>query len=168
RKKADAAAYLLGPVAPVGGSIIDWVARGAGEANDDSAQGQAQVRDTEDSVEVVVVTRVDGVLRTLPDLKTGGDLLVPEDTKPSDTVARVVANSSIRLPYMLCAPWQIDGTVSGLEQNAFTGWQQSPWLKGQLVLVLDAELHATLGEYSVRYDKRIGLTVTSQKDAAHD
>ena len=167
-KKMRARTYLLGPVASEGGSIVDWVSRGAGEANDDSAAGQAQVRDTEDSVEVVVVTRVDGVLRTLPELRKGADQPIPEDSEPPDSVARIVANSSIRLPYSLCAPWRIDGVVGGLEQNAFTGWQQSRWLKGQLVLVLDSELRATLGGAFVRYDKKIGLTVTYEKDASHE
>lgn len=167
-KKARAKTYLLGPVATGGGSIVDWVSRGAGEANDDSAKGQAQVRDTEDSVEVVVVTRVDGVLRTLPELTKGANEFIPEDSKPPDAVARIVANSSIRLPYSLCTPWRIDGVVSGLEQNAFTGWQQSRWLKGQLVLVLDSELSTTLGGATVRYDKKIGLTVTYEKDVSHE
>jgi len=168
-KKMKARSYLLGPVASAGGSIVDWIARGAGEANDDSANGQAQVRDTEDSVEVLVVMRVDGELRTLPGLKKGGNRLVSEMGRPDDAVARVVANSSIRLPYSLCTPWQIDGVVSALEQNAFAGWQQSPWLKGQLVLVLDSELNATLHGATVHYDKKVGLTVAyEKKDASHE
>ena len=168
-KKMRARSYLLGPVASAGGSIIDWIARGAGEANDDSANGQAQVRDTEDSVEVLVVTRVDGELRTLPELSKNENHVVPEYGRPDDTVARTVANSSIRLPYSLCTPWRIDGVVGALEQNAFAGWQQSPWLKGQLVLVLDSGLNATLHGAVVHYDKKIGLTVTyEKKDASHE
>jgi CRISPR-associated endonuclease/helicase Cas3 len=167
-KKMSARGYLLGPVASAGGSIVDWIARGVGEA-DDSVQGQAQVRDTEDSVEVLVVRRVDGALRTLPGLKEGGDRIVPEEGKPEDSVARIVANSSIRLPYSLCTPWRIDGVVGALEQNAFAGWQQSPWLKGQLVLVLDSEMNATLHGATVHYDKKIGLTVVyEKKDGFHE
>lgn len=167
-KKMKARSYLLGPVASAGNSIVDWIARGVGEA-EDSAKGQAQVRDTEDSVEVLVVVRVDGELRTLPDPPKGGNRLVPEMGRPDDAVARIVANSSIRLPYSLCTPWRIDGVVSALEQNAFAGWQLSPWLRGQLVLVLDSELKARLHGATVHYDKRIGLTVDyEKKDASHE
>lgn len=163
-KRSRARSFLLGPAVADGGSIIDWVSRGVGEA-DDSADGQAQVRDAEDSVEVVVVCRVDGELRTLPHLARHRDHFVPEDSAPDDAVARAVVNSSIRLPYSLCTPWRIDAVVGGLEKNAFAGWQQSRWLKGQLALVLDAELKTTLAGAVVRYDKEVGLTVTYAQDS---
>jgi hypothetical protein len=51
---------------PLGSSLIGRSRRGAGEA-EDTADGQAQVQDTEDSLEVIVV-----MLRAVP------TLVVPE------------------------------------------------------------------------------------------
>ena len=36
------------------------------------------------------------------------------------------------------------------------GWQESPWLAGQLIAVLDANLRTTLGGQSLRYDSSLG------------
>ena len=44
------------------------------------------------------------------------------------------------------------------------GWQESPWLAGQLVMVLDANLRTTLGGESVRYDSELGLVVEVDRD----
>lgn len=37
-------------------------------------------------------------------------------------------------------------------------WQESPWLKGELILLLDEDQHADLNGYQLFYDKDIGLT----------
>jgi CRISPR-associated endonuclease/helicase Cas3 len=162
-KKAQASGYLLGKVPNDGETIVDWVNRGVGDANDDSPGSQAQVRDTEDTLEVLLVRQVQGEIHTLPDLQELHDHVVPVDACPSEPVARAVANSSIRLPQSLSRPWRIDRVIGALERNAFPGWQQSSWLRGQLVLVLDENLEAQIAGCIVRYSKLRGLEVSDDK-----
>ncbi|TAM71058.1 MAG: CRISPR-associated helicase Cas3' [Microbacteriaceae bacterium] len=158
-REARAQTFLLGSPDAPGGSLVDWLKAGAGNIDEESSEGQQQVRDSEDSIEVLVVQRVDGEIRALPWLKRHGGEVVPTDWPPdSPGLAYTIAASSIQLPPMYCKPWSIDRTIGVLEKNAFPGWQKSPLLKGQLVLVLDEELCADLGGgYRVRYDQFFGL-----------
>lgn len=162
-KKALASGYLLGKVPNDGETIVGWVDRGVGDADDESPGAQAQVRDTEDTLEVVLVRQVSGEIHTLPELTKFHDRVVPTDAPPSRPVALAVANSSIRLPLALSRPWQIDQVIGALERNAFPGWQQSSWLRGQLVLVLNENLEAQIAGCTVRYSKQRGLEVSDDK-----
>jgi len=38
-----------------------------------------------------------------------------------------------------------------------SAWQQSPWLRGELFLVLDEDLSANLGKYRITYHPDYGL-----------
>jgi CRISPR-associated endonuclease/helicase Cas3 len=155
-KSHRAKAFLLDP--PGRGDLVGWLRANIGEA-DDSAQGQQQVRDTDASLEVLVVRRIDGGIRTL--LRhdgTGGDP-VATDFAPPARLAYEIADCSLRLPSMLTTPWRFDQVIWELERNAFAGWQQSPVLRGELPLVLDEAHEATLAGVSVRYDDELGLLI---------
>ncbi len=162
-KKVLASGYLLGKVPNDGETIVGWVDRGVGDTDDESPGAQAQVRDTEDTLEVLLVRQMSGEIHTLPDLTELRDHVVPMDAPPSRPVALAVANSSIRLPQSLSRPWQIHRVIGELEKNAFPGWQQSPWLRGQLVLVLNENLEAQIAGCTVRYSKQRGLEVSDDK-----
>jgi CRISPR-associated endonuclease/helicase Cas3 len=157
-KTNRANSYLLGHVPSSSGSIVGWQDRGVGDASDDSPGAQAQVRDTEDTLEVLVVQRVGDEIHTLPH-PNRIDRMVPTEGRPPAETALAVAQSSIRLPGIMSKPWMFDRVVGGLEHNAFTGWQLSPWLKGQLVLVLDENLEARVAGYQIRYSTKWGLEV---------
>jgi len=158
-KKTGAHAYLLNHVPRPPMSIIGWQDRGIGDASDDSPGAQAQVRDTEDTLEVLVVRRVGDEIRTLPHLRHEADRMISTEWRPDDPIALAVAQSSIRLPPILSKPWMTDRVVGPLEKNAFTGWQLSPWLKGQLVLVLDEQFEAEVAGHRLRYSREWGLEV---------
>ncbi len=160
-----AAGYLLGPVKKPGESIVGWVAGSAGEA-DDSARGQAQVRDSDESVEVVVVQRVGDEVRLLPWLDGLGGRVVPTEGRPEDAVARVAATCTLRLPVQLSNPAVIDAVLTALERRWYPGWQDSHWLSGQLVLELDEQLSAVLAGHRVVYDRDRGLLVTTEEERA--
>lgn len=167
-KTHRANSYLLNHVPAHSGSIVGWQDRGIGDASDDSPGVQAQVRDTEDTLEVLVVRRVGGDIHTLPDLTKTHDQIVPTDSEPAPKTALVVAQSSIRLPGILSKPWMLDRVVGALEHNSFTGWQQSHWLRGQLVLVLDENLEALVAGYRVRYSTDWGLEVEKNDEERSD
>jgi len=160
QKERKAETFRLGPVGTAGKPIVGWLDANVGDVDDDPRlEGRKQVRDTPaESVEVlVVVRRRDGALITPPWLTRDGGREVPIDHEPPRTLARTVASCSLSLPPELCNLEAIDD----LERRFyFPAWQQSPWLEGQLVLVLGEDGTAEVNGYQLRYDPEDGLVVT--------
>lgn len=126
---------------------------------DDGNGGRSQVRDSEDSLEVVVVQRVDGFIRPMPGADLPKDTTLTTDFPPEPRIARALAGCTVRLP-----SWATmrdpDAVISALEDMSFAGWQQDcPWLAGQLTLVLDHQGRARIAELEVAYEGETGLTV---------
>ncbi|MEU6631737.1 CRISPR-associated helicase Cas3' [Streptomyces parvus] len=151
-----------------GRPLIGWVSGGAGDA-DDTRAGRAQVRDSRETLEVLVVQRLaDGRLVTLPWLaedgrgRVRGGLDLPVDRCPSPAAARAAASSGLRLPVQFSAPEVMDRAIGELEEFFVPAWQakDSPWLAGQLILVLDADCQTQLAGFSLRYSESDGLEVT--------
>ena len=129
-------------------------------------RGAAQVRDTDPTLEVLLVQRVAGGLRPLPWLDRGyEDLLLYEDRCPETREARVLASSSVRLPYWYSNPGSFDAALTQLERTFFKAWQESHHLKGQLLLVLDEELEAVLAGKTLRYSRELGLSMLPDRPA---
>jgi hypothetical protein len=154
--------YLLGRVPTSDASLIGWVRAGAGDADDDNQRGLAQVRDGEESLEVLVVTKdADGGLRTPDWIERGGGQQLPIDSEVPPDQARVVATCALRLPLAMTHPGVLDDVINALEQNRFTSFCRSPLLRGQLVLVLDQDRTARLrhgdAKFLLTYDLRRGL-----------
>ena len=79
---------------------------------------------------------------------------------PSFEEAVTLARQRLKLPWALCTPWTIDRTIAELEEETRTAapeWQQSPWLQGELLLLLDEGGEKTLNGYRLRYDPALGL-----------
>ncbi len=73
----------------------------------------------------------------------------------------------MRLPSILCAPRSIDQTIAELEKSnsiKISQWQQSPWLKGELALILNESFTAKLGDYCLTYHQQEGLSYVKEKD----
>jgi CRISPR-associated helicase Cas3 len=143
-------------------TLIDWLNT---RVSDSDAHGEASVRDTSDSLEVVVVQkRKNGEIRLLPWIgeeigAIGSE--IPIDQTPDDELACVVASCTVKLPGILCSTWLIDRVIMELEENAsryILYWQNSKWLEGELVLILDEALEATVCGYKLKYDKNLGLS----------
>ncbi|WP_124265400.1 CRISPR-associated helicase Cas3' [Streptomyces sp. ADI98-10] len=160
--------FRLDAAGRAGRPLIGWVSGGAGDA-DDTRAGRAQVRDSQETLEVLVVQRLaDGRLVTLPWLakdgrgRVRGGLDLPVDRCPSPAAARAAASSGLRLPVQFSAPEVMDRAIGELEKFFVPAWQakDSPWLAGQLILVLDAECQTQLAGFSLRYSESDGLEVT--------
>ena len=162
-KRATAGAFCLGPVGRPGRPLIGWVTGGVGDA-DETRQGRAQVRDTPEMIEVLMIQRrADGSMRTLPWLADGaGGLALPTDRLPEPAACRVAAGSAVRLPWMFARPDLAEKVIGELREEQIESWQasQDPWLSGQLVLVLDEDFRARLAGYELRYDPHTGLEAT--------
>lgn len=169
--KARAQTFRLGEPnrAP---SLIGWLDARASEppGGEDTLAGQARVRDTEDTLEVLVVWRDrEGTYRVLPGVPHGeADLGVVEQAPPGDRLALSVLGCSVRLPHRITRDWRIDRVIRELEVagSVFRGWQQSRWLQGQLILCLDHDLRAELAGFAVQYDAELGLLVEEKESSS--
>ncbi|UVS78389.1 CRISPR-associated nuclease/helicase Cas3 [Actinokineospora sp. UTMC 2448] len=156
RKRRDAAQTYLLPEAS-GGDLVEWLHAHAGEVNDDSPQGMAQVRDGAESLEVVVVQRdEDGGLRT-PEWIKGGGQQIPLMGELPWPLVRVISACSLRLPYALCHEGVIDTVIDELEKTRVSSFQETRALRGHLVLAFDDSRRAILHGYRLTYDPTRGL-----------
>ncbi|WP_447042229.1 CRISPR-associated helicase Cas3' [Streptomyces sp. DSM 118878] len=163
-----AAVFRLGEVGRAGWPLLGWVAAGVGDA-DDTRLGRAQVRDSRESLEVVVVQRrADGALVTLPWLpedgkgRQRGGLVLPQDQAPTPFAGRVAASCGLRLPLQFSYAQTLDAAIAELEQLYVPAWQgkDSPWLSDQLILALDENCQTQLAGYALHYSPENGLEVT--------
>lgn len=172
-----AQAYLLDPPNKWT-TLAGWIDVTAGDPDNAAEQGRSAVRDSEDGLEVIVVYRDGDALRLPDSAPRHGGAIVPTGamwgTSGEDaSLARAMAACTLGLPLELTNPGTIERTILALEQGLdCTVWQESPWLKGQLVLVLDADGRAVLdlGRESqarnvravMQYSLAEGLTVTKE------
>ncbi|MFF5471925.1 CRISPR-associated helicase Cas3' [Streptomyces achromogenes] len=166
-----AAVFRLGDVGKPGRPLFGWVAAGVGDT-DDTPTGRAQVRDSRDSLEVVVVQRRgDGSLATLPWLKPDGKkrqragLALPQDATPTRFAARTAVSCALRLPMQFSGE-TMDRAIQELERLYMPNWQgkDSPWLADQLILALDEDCQTRLAGFSLKYGPVDGLKVTQDAD----
>lgn len=161
-KQERADVFRLGPVRRAGRPLFGWLDGNAGDA-DDSRSGRAQVRDSEESLEVLVVQRrADGRLTTVSWLDGGrGGLDLPEHAPPPHRYAEIVAACALTLPRTFTHPGVIDRTIAELERFVVPAWQvkECPWLAGELLLVLDEDCQTRLSGWEVHYSADDGLRV---------
>ncbi|MBU4214764.1 MAG: CRISPR-associated helicase Cas3', partial [Actinobacteria bacterium] len=151
--------FALEAVLAHGRDLYDSGRGGAGTIDEDSPQAQGYVRDGGDSIEVVVVQRGDGQDRVPDWVEGGGESLPLRDYPVPPDQARRLARCTLRLPYALTVPGVADQVIADLEQNWFGGWQRTPYLSGQLALVLDEHRRAEVAGHHLTYDLRLGLVV---------
>ncbi|MFK4119945.1 CRISPR-associated helicase Cas3' [Streptomyces longwoodensis] len=163
-----AATFRLDAAARPGRPLFGWIAAGAGDA-DDTRQGRAQVRDSRESLEVVVVQRrADGTLATVPWLKPDrqgrprAGLPLPTDQVPTAFAARTAASCGLRLPIQFSYADVMDQAIQELEELYVPAWQakDSHWLAGQLILALDEDCQTLLAGFRLGYSPSDGLEVT--------
>ncbi|UCN14956.1 CRISPR-associated helicase Cas3' [Cellulomonas iranensis] len=164
-RRSRAADFLL--PAPSARHLHGLSRGGVGQIDEDSPQGQACVRESGDSVEVVVVQRSGAGDDRVPDWVVDTPVPLPFPHVPIDEAdARLLARCTLRLPPVMTLDARtFDEVLAALEQERFLGWDASPLLKGQLALVLDDERRARVAGFDLHYDRRYGLTATRRDDA---
>lgn len=154
-------------------SLADWyspqIDRGSVVGRDDD-RGQRAVRDTQETVEVLVLCETDSSVCLLPwvgDEERGvarGEE-VPTAFVPRRELAMLVAQSAVRLPLELCRADQIDRLIDELEDaccERIGAWQESEFLAGSLVLFMHeverGVFAAELCGRAVHYSRDAGLS----------
>lgn len=122
------------------------------------SRGEARVRDTDGSVEVVLCKREPNGFSII----TSGTLITAENLQE-------LAKETVRLPYMLSNSSVMDAVIeqiAGRKADMPCEITDSIWLKNELLLPLDSSLSARLSIcnqiYCITYDRRIGLTATKE------
>ena len=138
-------------------SLVGWLHT---TASDNEEKGRAQVRNGEDSLEVILLDlhRVGGQEepRTLPCQPGGTVHIIPTDRVPDPKVVRAMALSAVRLPASLSNTRVIDQVIDELERWVVPAWQDEPQLRGQLFLLLE-DGRAHLGGKTLEYSPTTGL-----------
>ncbi len=127
-------------------------------------QGEATVRDIDESMEVLLIQEVRGRLG-MHGKEDGPELFT--NIVPDNLLAKTLARQRIRLPNVLGGPWIIDRTIAELEQlnGGLLAWQESSWLRGELFLILDEDSSAHLCGYKLTYDKNDGLLYEKEDES---
>lgn len=166
RAKAKAKTWLLDrpKTKRPGCDLVGWM-RDSYPLHDE-ARGRAAVRDAQESIEVVAVQESKGEFSVFPWIGSAIGSLGNGSDMPDDEVARITASCTVSLPPALAAPWAAEDTIATLEKSwPMPGWQESRWLKGQLVIAFDAQGNATVScrnqTYHLHYARESGLELVS-------
>ena len=137
-----------------------------GAVSDNGAR--AAVRDGDPSIDVLVLMRdAAGNVRFLPDETGQPGACVPTDEPPQPEMALQIARQKLRLPGYFSKRWSVEQTIDALEarnREVFGLWQQSPLLRGELILLLDDHLTAQLAGQVLQYDRENGLTYRKEEE----
>ena len=108
-----------------------------------------------------------GNVRFLPDETGHPGACVPTDEPPQPEMALQIARQKLRLPGYFSKRWSVERTIDALEarnREVFGLWQQSPLLRGELILLLDDHLTAQLAGQVLQYDRENGLTYRKEEE----
>ncbi len=147
---------LKGPYDSEGNSLIGWLKDDI--QSDTEEAGLAKVRDGLETMEVILVKRKGDELYLLDDTTNiSGDLTF--------ALAKKISQQTIRLPHIFC--YKTDKIIKELEERnkaELSHWQDDPWLRGSLGVILDEENCADLIGHKIRYDKKHGLKVGEEEE----
>ena len=132
-------------------TIHRWLNRDEGNLDDN--QASAAVRDIRESIEVILLKEISGEYY----LMNGDKASIKKDNE--------IAQELIRLPNAVTP--DIEQAINMLEENtvrAFPDWQESPWLKGSLAIVLDEHAKGKFNGYMLHYSTNTGLSYEREVD----
>ena len=135
--------------------LKNWTENSKSDTKENKKLEKAQVRDIEDSMEVIVVKKIEngyGFFNTTEDIS--GKI---EDKN----ISRELLSQSIQLPKSLTKKYNIDKTIEYLEEynrNKLSNWQENIWLKGSLGIIFDDDNNFVINGVKLHYDKKYGLS----------
>lgn len=157
-KKQNAKRYLLKP--PSGKEISNML-----DITEESSEKavEASVRDSVSSLEVLLMKEnADGDILFV---KNGADNMpvLSASRVPGRKEGRMVAMQRLRLPHIFSSRWNRGNVIEELEERnrkKLAEWQLSPWISGELVLLLDQDNQTELNGFRLSYSFEKGLEYT--------
>lgn len=155
-KESKASVFQL--PSPIGSTptLLGWLDYDGSKTD---LEAEATVRDSSQSIEVLLIQKLESRLRFLPWVQNG--LSLPTDRKPEHEMAYDLSCCSISLPAFYSAPWVQRKAITELEQvkeqEIPNVWDESHWLRGMLYLVLDEHLKTVLCGKTLSYNYDLGL-----------
>ncbi len=137
-------------------TLHDWLENITEEKSDEI--GHSQVRDADESIEVIALRKLNEGYGFLFGKYAGIDL---SNQIQNEEISMQIAGETLRLPRSLCLPYQIEKTIHELENiylRYFKNWDESSWLRGSLGILFDQELNCRLNGYILHYDQKYGLS----------
>ena len=133
---------------------------------DNEERAQATVRDGDASISVLVMMlRKDGQISFLP--WQNGGVVVPANHVPSEEECRQIARQRMNLPRVFCVGKNLDRTIEELERmnsQMIPEWQESFWIKGELILLLNEACSAELCGFHITYTQEEGLRYGKEEE----
>lgn len=149
---SKAKAFLLGkPNSSWDNTIHDMLEKSI-QVKDD-VKAEASVRDGISSVEVIALMKKDNDEICF----MSGDSICMDLT---NNECEKIAEQKLRLPSVFCQKWNIDRTISEIEEKSIPyikGWQNLHLLKGKLILFFDEHSETELIDYHLKYSSDNGL-----------
>lgn len=157
-KRQAAQQFILDDYKDCNDGLLGWLEN----ASSSDAKGLAQVRNGNNSIEVIMIKQKnDGSYTFLDNGKDIGKVSNYE-------VAKSLAKETIKLPNVFSKPWNIDDTISHIEKytiDNFSDWISQPMLEGSLIIVLSEDNQAILYDGSViAYDSKLGLYLEKENE----
>lgn len=136
-------------------NLKNWTENSKSDTKENKTLEKAQVRDIEDSIEVIAVKKIEngyGFFNNIEDISNKIE---------DDNISRELLSQSIQLPKSLTKKYNIDKTIRYLEEynkNKLTNWQDNIWLKGSLGIIFDDDNNCVINGLKLHYDKKHGLS----------
>ena len=127
-------------------TIVNWL-----ERDIDDKHGEASVRDSYDAVEVLVVKKIGDEFF----LMNGTNIPLIE---LNDELAKELACQSLSLPRSL-SNWDVIKALRESINENVSIWQSSPWISGELFLIINENNAANICNKNVTYTNELGLYI---------
>ncbi|TPR13216.1 CRISPR-associated helicase Cas3' [Apilactobacillus timberlakei] len=159
-------AYRISSYEDMEDNLIGWLDNSLDSKDKFSdEQGLAQVRNGNDNIEVIMVKAFGNNGYSI----IGDNYDISKDVKDGDpkAIGQLVKNT-IKIPQVLSQKYNIENTIDLLESynmKKLPEWQSNPWLKGALGIVLNENnrFPFDIYNYTIKYDKKIGLTYNKEE-----
>lgn len=132
----------------------------------EETKAEATVRNGDYSVEVLIMVLYDdNSIGFLPWQDKGKYII--SDCPNDEALCQKIVQQRVRLPYFFNQEHNIDKVITELEHqnmSLLSSWQNSGWLKGELVLLLNENFTAEVIGRKLSYSKDNGLSYEEKKE----
>lgn len=141
-------------------SLIGWLKDV--HPNQSEEYGYAQVRDSEESIEIIALRRYG---KGYGFFDKQGDI---SDSLDDNEVLKKMASSTLKLPSYFSMYGNADKSIGELEKynkEHLYDWQEKIWLKGSLGLIFDEDGRAEICNKTLQYSQKYGLSTLKKENS---